>query len=639
MLALFRRKQTTTEQAATENQRLSVKSGEDLLHIDGNEKLVRLIKRNMSITDEVWGRHYIHALKRFAELAQSHPASRNHHHSEDGGLLEHTLEVVLNAVRISRGYILPPGTNPEAIRGEEDRWRFGVFITALMHDAGKLVGDVETVYTTDNGSTYIHWQPWYGAMPMGAKYVFRYPPSTEKKYAGLHERLSITLLPHVLTPAASAWLREKPQLMSQILATLSASKTEGGVISEIIKKADHSSTGANLTPTTGVSSETLPQHQLLLNTLVRLAGDGTFKRNQPGSHIWVTEHVTWVVGKAAMETVRAKLAEEGHKGLPQSTSRLIQIINEFHHTIDAITGEDMWQAIITDKSRNWEQKLSFMVFPNETIWPSATPSLFAGKVTPADGKGKAIDADKLPVELYGLAESSQSSTKTPPAATPAATQSTAIDDSAPAQATGSETDVPAQESQQEIDADTSPDSDLERQREQAIIDFQSDQETVEAEETPAPTPPTPKQKPKADAAKAAQNVSVSPSAGINQHPMLKWMATRVKYHKIRVNESGAPVHIIDGYVALVTPAIFDRYLEDNKTSARALGRDRDSQLRVLQSQIRALGLHEKSSDGGDFHTVYIAGPNKQSTLNAFLFKRHLFPEFEGMSRNTILRLE
>lgn len=622
MLTLFRRKSESTPDEDPSPARLIVQSADALLSRDPISTLVRLIKRNMSVTDAVWDRHYMHAIRRFALLAQAHPASRNHHHSEMGGLLEHSLEVTLNAVRISRGYILPPGCDPESIRGEEDRWRFGVFIAALIHDAGKLIGDVETVYTTD-GAHFTHWQAWYGPMPMGAQYVYRYPPQTEKKQQGLHERLSITLLPYVVTPNAAAWLRDKPQLMAQLMGTLAEARAEGGVIREIIKKADHGSTGANLKQTTGTQSETIPQHQLLLNALVRLSGDGTLKRNQPGAPLWVTEHVTWVVGKAAMDAVRMKLKEEGHKSLPQSTSRLIQILNEHHHTIESVTGEDMWQAIIDDTNRNWSQKLSFMAFPNSVIWPSATPSVFTGEIVPADGKGKPLDRSKLPIELFGLDKSLACDAN-----------NTQCNDQRPEPFSGeseSETHITECRPVQEVKLTTpfieTVDDAKSRPIEDGAKETESKSSNLKTEE-------------RAMKKRAPKKASVPPSPSVlaNRHTLLKWLITGVRYHKIRINESGAPIHIVDGYIALVTPAIFDRYLEDNKTSARTLGRDRVQQLKALQGQIRHIGIHEKAQDGSDFHSLYVAGPKKQSTITVWLIKRNHFPEFEGFSRNCLLHL-
>ena len=80
-------------------------SGADLLNTPSRQSLISKIKRLVSATDVVWNRHYLYAIQQFAELAQNLPASEIHHHSEQGGLIDHTLEALHAGVRISHGYI------------------------------------------------------------------------------------------------------------------------------------------------------------------------------------------------------------------------------------------------------------------------------------------------------------------------------------------------------------------------------------------------------------------------------------------------------------------------------------------------------------------------------------------------------
>jgi hypothetical protein len=97
------------------------------------------IRRHASVSPAMYESLYVPSLYRFIEAAQLQPASSNDHHAGLGGLITHTLEVVELAMSARRAYHLPSNTEPEQIAREEIAWTYGVFVAALLHDAGKLL--------------------------------------------------------------------------------------------------------------------------------------------------------------------------------------------------------------------------------------------------------------------------------------------------------------------------------------------------------------------------------------------------------------------------------------------------------------------------------------------------------------------
>lgn len=173
MLKRFRR---TPPEAAPEPVVLEypiVQTGQKLLSSPKRQEIISKIKRLFSVTEPVWRQHYLYAIEQFAELVQEVPASEIHHHSQAGGLIDHTLEALHAGVRISQGYILPPNAEPELIAQSADRWRFAAFIAILGHDIGKIVTDIEVVYRA-HGFSFQKWHPWYGNLPPGTEYQFRF---------------------------------------------------------------------------------------------------------------------------------------------------------------------------------------------------------------------------------------------------------------------------------------------------------------------------------------------------------------------------------------------------------------------------------------------------------------------------------
>ena len=72
------------------------------------------------------------------------------HHPGAGGLLEHCLEVVIHALSIRRGHLLPQGADAEEITAKKDLWTYAIFTAALLHDIGKpLMDQAVTLYDRD----------------------------------------------------------------------------------------------------------------------------------------------------------------------------------------------------------------------------------------------------------------------------------------------------------------------------------------------------------------------------------------------------------------------------------------------------------------------------------------------------------
>ena len=605
-------------------------TGEELINQNQYRiNTVKHIRRSLSLTKEAWENHYLFAIYRFAEVVQEHPASKLHHHSRNGGLLDHTLEVVLKAVRLSAGYILPPGAEPEEIHMNDSRWRFGIFITALLHDVGKIISDQETVYKDKNGR-YVKWQAWNGHIPFGCGYVYRYRDTNGENFHGLHEKVGITLMPLILTPAASDWLASDRKLLSQIMNTLSVSATGAGVVGEIIRKADRASTAEDLGQSTGVrQTEEKPLHVKILEGLQSLANEGNLKRNLPGAALWITEEHTFVVAKSVMEQVRNHLLSSGHKGIPQSPTRLMRILNEHKHTVRPSEEFDACQAIVNDTQRSWKQKLSFLIFPNETIWVSGVPNIFSGEITPVDNKGNALS---LSGQLIESSEDTESNEENSSQAEENLKGGNSVAPEIMEAKNESKPEEPVPATKHIATPPAIPEIELEKKEKKP--------------ESKVKKPVLRKRgstgidvsfKNLAGGKRMTSSSKVTESLKA-RHDFFRWLLNGVKYRRIRLNESGAMVHIVDKKVLLVTPKIFDSFLDDNKPLAMALGSERDSQLNRLQTQIKKLEVHLRTGSHGDFHKIAVRGPRKESTFNALLIERKKLPELDEFSENSMLEI-
>ena len=597
-------------------------SGADLLNTPARQSLISKIKRLVSATDVVWNRHYLYAIQQFAELAQNLPASEIHHHSEQGGLIDHTLEALHAGVRISHGYILPPNAEPENIGPGADRWRFGAFIAILAHDLGKIVTDLEVVYRAPN-STFQQWFPWYGNLPAGVEYQYRFRKKIENSRLAktLHEKSGMSLLPRLLTPEATKWLFSDMELVSQLFSTVSHSTFGGHVIAEIVRTADGASVSKNLGASTGKKadhSSAVPLHEKLVVSLRKLVADGDLIRNKPGAALWVTEECTWVVSKATIEAVRAQLLNEGHSGIPKSVVTIFGILKDHECIVATPEGDSVWYAEIDDPVKNWRQKLTFLRFKNEVIWPTSQPDFFDGTVTPIDRNGKPLAEGQPRVSEAGESKVAAEGSL----------------GSAPSLTCHESGTAPVKSPKI-----SKPDSSREGQRTQSPKETVNpkSKRTTTSEDGSAPAEGGLTSRDAADKWKTRRQIQ---EEVLRQNDFISWLLRGIATKRIRVNEPKAPVHVLENHVALVTPAIFNDFLDKNRLKKQIYER-RAGDKRVftlLQKEIEALDIHQRGMNGKNIVSVSVEGIRSKSELRVYLLNRDCFPSLHNFNANPAIKI-
>ena len=613
------------------------KTGKELLSNPERATLVRKIKRLFSITEDVWANHYLYAIEQFAELVQEVPASEIHHHSNAGGLIDHTLEALHAGIRIAQGYVLPPNSEPEHIASSSDRWRFGAFVAILAHDIGKVVTDIEIVYR-ERGGEFQHWHPWYEKIPPGAEYSYRYKKreGNSKIAKSLHEKAAMSLLPRLLTKKAAQWIFEDTELLAQLFSTVTHATFGGQAIAEIVRTADSASVSKNLGAETGVKtdhSSAIPLHEKLIVSLRKLINDGDLKRNKPGAAVWVTETETWVVSKATMEAVRVQLVNEGHKGIPKNIVRLFEVLREHELLIPNTEGESVWTAEINDFAKNWQQKLTFLRFKNEIIWPTSNPDTFDGDVTPLDKQGQVIEE---PTTDGQIDEKNNEQTCT--VVTSENVTTTTCNKIPSQQKSNSKNTKPLQRSFDSFDniLPVAPTIENDTEKSKQVSDLLLDEHS----------------KPNTNVSDQKDGLSSIAAKNLWKHSrkvqeelllqndFIAWLLKGIARRHIRVNEAKAPVHILDSHIALVTPVIFNLYFDKNSLKKRLYEKRAGGKkiYTLLQKEIEALDIHQRGSNGQNIVRMLVEGQRNQSELRVYLLNRDCFPSLVTFSPNRIMKI-
>lgn len=125
-------------------------------------------------------------------------------------------------------------------------------------------------------------------------------------------------------------------------------------------------------------------------------------------------------------------------------------------------------------------------------------------------------------------------------------------------------------------------------------------------DAPSPEPSTPRAKGGNRAAEALPD-------------FIDWLKAGLADRSLKINDSKAMVHSVDGTLFLVTPQLFQQ-CASLKISATDDSLDNDAEWRLLQKQFEKLKLHRKQHDGTNIWTCQARGPRKQSYLKGYLLQ-------------------
>ncbi len=631
------------------------KSVKDLLNTEERKQKLRSIKRLCSVTEAVWINHYLYSISKFAELVQELPASEIHHHSEKGGLLDHTLETLHAGLRIAQGYVMPPNAEPEKLASDAERWRFAVFIAILAHDIGKIVTDIEVIKSVKKDE-WSEWHAWYGPIPIGAKYKFKFSRSGDRtSRRKMHEKVSMSMVPKIVTEKAAIWMFKDRELVGQFVSTVNNATLGGHVIAEIVRAADKNSTAKNLGAETGAGNDhttSVPLHQKLIVSLRKLIADRDLKSNKPGAAVWVTETDTWVVSKTTMEAVRAQLVNEGHTGIPVNVVRLFDILQEHELIVPNKDGNSIWWTEINYRPTNWKQKFTLLRFKNETLWPTTNPECFDGcvKTQNSDDEWVVVDGE---FEAVGQGDSKISED----------IKTSVEPDKKDDENKKGENVVKTAEANQQVASQDIPQSmskdDVIEDKENVRVDKSTDvNDSPKAvkkkinKKKPNNSNNTSKPRIKEGAGndakvrKGGKRPKANSSAMANERILQKndfinWMIKGIQDKKIRVNESKAEVHVLDGYIALVSPKIFERYLDDNPLIRRKYRSKLNGgapEFTAIQREIQSLGVNHTGEKGMNIHRLSVVGRRGESELKVYLIERRYLPSMNNFDVNKAMKL-
>jgi len=323
-------------------------------------KELKEIEELTGLPKEHFEHYYMKPLERYVESIQLLPASESHHHSHVGGMLQHTIEVLVNALRLRRGQILPPGILPEEIEQRKDIWTYAVYLCALLHDVGKIITD-QRMASPDSKKWNL-----LSSHPMPGEYECQFNLGRKHKF---HEKLPAFVIHKFIDPDVYDWLMQDDEVFSTIVNFMSGDMHSAGMVGEIVQKADQASVVANLGGDMSQAVKSPAQRPLserLLRALQTAVQEGRIKFNGKGAMCFTTEEYAYFVSKPVLDELKERLRQDG-QSVPDRNDRLMDELQQFG-VVEPNGDQAIWRCQV--KIGDWQHNLSMLKFHIGKIWPN-----------------------------------------------------------------------------------------------------------------------------------------------------------------------------------------------------------------------------------------------------------------------------
>ncbi len=190
-----------------------------------------------SLPKNLYQQYYLQPLEHCVNLMQQFPATESDHHAYLGGMVDHLLETVAYAARLSKNHLLPVGTQPEEQASQSAAWNAVIVYAAMLQSLDKLCHiEVEL----ESGQ---HWMP-LRAMP-DEPYRFRFKPVVDSIQV---QSQGAMLAWKVIPDEALLWLSTWPEVLNTLSLYLTGFRNESGIVNAIVSDAIRTSAGQPALP-------------------------------------------------------------------------------------------------------------------------------------------------------------------------------------------------------------------------------------------------------------------------------------------------------------------------------------------------------------------------------------------------------
>lgn len=288
----------------------------------------------LPLTPEEFNRYVLPVIRRAIGYLHLLPASKDYHHKGMGGLLAHSLEVGLLAARGAGVHVFDRAEDPRARYHNRSRWIYAAWLAGFLHDAGKPLTDMTV---TSSGEL------WY---PYSAPLIdWLYLNNAEHYYVGWrserthneHQTAVLSILPEIVGKGIIQWLYAHGSERIWRSFELAVSGLTGPenltLIGTIVIEADKRSTEQDRKARPDLDERKLVVEsspaKRILETIRHLVLDGSWRVNEPGARLWVTNQGVFLVWNetTSEEIWRCAVTSLKSRELPRRPAGLVALLD------------------------------------------------------------------------------------------------------------------------------------------------------------------------------------------------------------------------------------------------------------------------------------------------------------------------
>lgn len=182
------------------------------------------------VSKSLFDQHFLPVIDKLLFTFQSLPASRFSTHDQLNGLSDLCLLAGLNALKIRRGMILPPGVRTDLIDSQRAHWSFAVFCAGLTLVIRENLTQL-LIEVSDDGQNFEKWNITLGPLGDYSFFRFRKAACDNEPYAAA---CASALMTEWLETNTMNWLVKDKQVFGELFALLNNNPNHCKVLREFL---------------------------------------------------------------------------------------------------------------------------------------------------------------------------------------------------------------------------------------------------------------------------------------------------------------------------------------------------------------------------------------------------------------------
>lgn len=320
--------------------------------IDSQADLIRSLCRVTPLSEKEIDDFLLPCIVSLAEFVHLLPASQYDHHMGTGGLFGHSLEVAYYAVNGAKSRIFDVTESPEKAHLNRSRWILASALCGLVHDIGKAVTDMFVTSESDQAVWYPRQETlahWLRRKSLSSYYV----SWKQNRENNRHQTASVEYAHEVIPQATYNFLSAagNSRIEQEIRdAVLNSAASKGHPLCELLAMADVYSCKVDKERRKGIDPKSFyvssPVAESVVDGLRDLIKDGTWKVNEPGGRVFVTNAGCFVVWTNLDDLINRLVAKD-IKAVPREPNVLADVLID--HNVAVPPPEEL----TTTEGRYW----------------------------------------------------------------------------------------------------------------------------------------------------------------------------------------------------------------------------------------------------------------------------------------------